>query len=159
MSEELVIAGAAIVRDFRIFVARRSRPQAVSGFWELPGDEVRTNEDENEALQREFTTEFSVSVRCVDRILSDRQVLSWPSGDGESTSTATLRVWRCQFPSEATFDTDLGEPQPNMYSYDEARWVDIDDLDAVGPWRDADRMMADEVAEYYRNDDAWQMAD
>jgi 8-oxo-dGTP diphosphatase len=158
MSEDVVIAGAAIVRDFRIFVARRSRPQTVSGYWELPGDEVRTDEDEHEALQREFTTEFSISLRCVDRILGDRRVPSWPAGDGESTA-ATLRVWRCQFPSESTLDTELGEPRPNMTSYDESCWVDIDDLDAVGPWRDADRMMADEIAEYYRSDELWQSAD
>jgi 8-oxo-dGTP diphosphatase len=68
-------------------------------------------------------------------------------------------VWRCQLPSESTFDVDLGEPKPNMHSYDDTAWVDIDDLDAVSPWRDADRMMADEIADYYRNDDIWQMAD
>lgn len=156
---EVIVAGAAIVREFQLFVARRSRPQSVSGYWELPGDEVRTGEDEQGALQREFTTEFGISLRCVDRILSDRRLLTWPSEDGETTGDATLRVWRCQLPSEATFDTSLGEPRPNMYSYDEARWLNIDDLDAVGPWRDADRMMADEIADYYRSDDIWQLAD
>lgn len=153
------MAGAAIIRGSRLFVARRSRPQSMSGYWELPGDEVRAEEDEHTALQREFTTEFSVSLRCVDRILSDRKLQTWPSEDGESTGAATLRVWRCQLPSESTFDTELGEPRPNMYSYDEARWLDIDDLDAVGPWRDADRLMAEEIADYYRNDDIWQSAD
>ncbi|HEV2783582.1 MAG TPA: NUDIX domain-containing protein [Actinophytocola sp.] len=156
---DVVVAGAAIVRDFRIFVARRSRPQSVSGYWELPGDEVRPGEEEHDALQREFTTEFGVSLRCVDRILSDQRLQSWPAEDGESMGAATLRVWRCQLPSESTFDTDLGEPRPNMYSYDDARWLDIDDLDAVGPWRDADRLLADDIAQYYRSDDIWQAAD
>jgi hypothetical protein len=156
---EVVVAGAAIVRDYRIFVARRSRPQTVSGYWERPGDEVGPEEDEQSALQREFTHEFSISLHCVDRILSDRRLMSWPSEDGESTGNATLRVWRCQLPSEATLDTEMGDPRPNMYSYDESRWLDIDDLDAVGPWRDADRLMADEIADYYRNDNIWQMAD
>ena len=156
---EVVVAGAAIIRNYRIFVAKRCRPQSVSGFWELPGDEVHQDEDEGQALQREFTHEFGVSLRCVDRILSDRNLQSWRSEDQDGADGATLRVWRCQLPSEATFDTDLGEPKPNMYSYDETCWVDIDDLDSVSPWRDADRMMADEIADYYRNDDIWQMAD
>jgi 8-oxo-dGTP diphosphatase len=156
---EVVVVGAAIIRRSQLFVARRNRPQSVSGYWELPGDTVAAGEEEQAALQREFTTEFSVSVRCVDRILSERRLLGWPSEDGETTGNATLRVWRCQLPSESTFDTERGEPTPNMYSYDESCWLDIDDLDAVGPWRDADRFMAEEVADYYRNDELWQMAD
>jgi ADP-ribose pyrophosphatase YjhB (NUDIX family) len=140
---EVVVAGAAIVRDFRLFVARRFRPQSVSGYWELPGDEVRPDEEERDALQREFTSEFGLSLRCVDRILSDQRLQTWPSGEDESLGAATLRIWRCQLPSEASVDTEIGEPRPGMVAYDDARWLDIDDLDAVGPWRDADRLMAE----------------
>lgn len=157
---EVVVAGAAIVRDFYLFVAKRSRPQTVSGFWELPGDEVRPGEDESSALQREFTHEFGISLRTVDRILSDRLLQNWPTENDEGAADqATLRVLRCQIPSEVYFDPEMGEPRPNMYSYDESRWLHIDDLDAVGPWRDADRMMADEIADYYRADGTWQAAD
>jgi 8-oxo-dGTP diphosphatase len=157
---EVVVAGAAIIRGFQLFVARRARPQTMSGYWELPGDEVGAGEDEDSALQREFVKEFGVSLHTVDRILSDRRLQNWQSeGGDDAVDAATLRVWRCQFPSEAIFDTALGEPRPNMYSYDESAWLDIDNLDAVGPWRDADRMMADEIADYYRADDVWQRAD
>lgn len=156
---EVVVAGAAIIRASRLFVARRSRPQAVSGYWELPGDEVAEHEEEHDALQREFTTEFGISLHCVDRILSDQRLQNWPSEDGESVRAATLRVWRCQLPSESILDQDLGEPRPSMHSYDDAYWLDIDQLDTVGPWRDADRILADEIANYYRNDQAWQSAD
>jgi hypothetical protein len=156
---EVIVAGAAIIRDYHIFVARRSRPQNLAGYWELPGDEVQLDEDEASALQREFTTEFSISLRCVDRILSDRRLQNWSSEGEEAFATATLRVWRCQLPSESTLDLALGDPRPNMYTYDESRWLDIDELDAVGPWRDADRLMADEIADYYRADSIWQSAD
>jgi 8-oxo-dGTP pyrophosphatase MutT (NUDIX family) len=156
---EVVVAGAAIVRDFHIFVAKRSRPQSVSGYWELPGDEVGASEEEASALQREFTHEFGISLHTVDRILSDRRLQNWPSEATDSADGATLRIWRCQIPSEVYFDPALGEPRPNMYSYDECRWLHIDDLDGVGPWRDADRMMAGEIADYYRNDSTWQSAD
>lgn len=155
---EVVVAGAAIIRDFRLFVARRSRPASMSGFWELPGDELQPGEDERHAIEREFTGEFGVSVRCVDRILSDRRMNSYRTAADESVE-ATLRVWRCQLPSESTFDLDLGDPRPNMYDYDDSAWVAVDELDAVGPWREADRMTAGEVADYYRADALWQSAD
>jgi 8-oxo-dGTP diphosphatase len=157
---EVVVAGAAIVRDFHIFVARRSRPQAMSGYWELPGDELQGGEDEPSALQREFTREFGISLHTVDHILSDRRLQNWPSEEPDAAgTTATLRVWRCQIPREVYFDPSMGEPRPSLVSYDESRWLHIDDLDSVGPWRDADRLMADEIADYYRGDDTWQQAD
>jgi ADP-ribose pyrophosphatase YjhB (NUDIX family) len=157
-AREVIVAGAAIIRDSRLFVARRSRPASVSGFWELPGDELRQGEEEHGAIEREFTTEFGVSVRCVDRILSDRRMNSYRTG-ADRAADATLRIWRCQLPSESVFDVDFGEPRPNMYDYDESAWISIDELDVVGPWREADRMSAEEIADYYRNDDLWQYAD
>lgn len=155
---DVIVAGAAIIRTNRLFVARRSQPASMSGYWELPGDQLLTDEDERAALEREFTTEFGVSLSCVDRILSDRPLLSWRDSEGVG-SGATLRIWRCQFPSEATFDIAIGEPRPNMYSYDESLWVHIDELDLVGPWRVADRLVAGEIADYYRSDATWQIAD
>jgi len=139
-------------------VARRSRPASVSGYWELPGAQPLPGEDERGAIEREFTTEFGVSVRCVDRILSDRRMNSYRTAD-DLAADATLRVWRCQLPSESTFDVAAGEPRPNLYAYDDSAWVAVDDLDAVGPWREADRLTAGEIADYYRHDELWQSAD
>lgn len=155
---EVIVAGAAIIRDFRLFVARRSRPASTAGFWELPGAELHQGEDGNIAIQREFTTEFGVSVRCVDRILGDRGIDSYRTVE-DRVADATLRIWRCQLPSESTFDIAAGDPRPNMYDYDDSAWIAIDELDAVGPWREADRMSAYEIADYYRADDVWQSAD
>jgi 8-oxo-dGTP diphosphatase len=149
---DVVVAGAAIIREYRLFVARRSRPASVAGYWELPGDRLADGEDERAALEREFTTEFGVPVNCVDHILGDRALLAWRDHDDEARE-ATLRVWRCQLPG------GTGDLWPSMYAYDEAGWVDIDELDSVGPWRDADRLAAGEIADYYRHDETWQVAD
>lgn len=158
MSEETIVLGAAIIRDFRLFVVRRSRPASMSGYWELPGDEVRAGHDERATLQQEFITEFSVPLNCVDRILSDRRLNSWRTAQDESVD-ATLRIWRCQLPSESTFNVEIGDPRPNMYRYDDSRWVGLDELDAVGPWRDEDRIAAGEVVDYFYGDELWQAAD
>lgn len=156
MSEDTVVLGAAIIRDFRLFVARRSQPPAMSGFWELPGAE--STGDERGTLEELFKHEFGVSISCVDQLLSDRMLLGWQVGDNASVR-ADLRVWRCQFPSEATFDLDMGDPRPSGYRYDDAKWVPVDELDAVTPWRDEARLSAGEVADYYLADVVWQSAD
>jgi 8-oxo-dGTP diphosphatase len=156
MSETTIVLGAAIVRDFRLFVARRSQPPSMSGFWELPGDELAT--DERGTLEDLFASEFSVTLSAVDRILSDRALLSWRDAQDDSVDAA-LRIWRCQFGREATFDVEVGDPRPNMYRYDDSCWVPIDDLDVIGPWRDEARIAAGEVADYFLGDPVWQRAD
>jgi 8-oxo-dGTP diphosphatase len=156
MSDTTIVLGAAIVRDFRLFVARRSQPASMSGYWELPGDE--SDGGDQSSLEHMFTREFGVSISCVDQLLSDRMLGSWLNVDNDSV-TADLRVWRCQFPSEATFDIDAGDPRPSGYRYDESQWIAVDDLDAVSPWRDEHRISAGEVADYYLADVVWQDAD
>lgn len=156
MSEDTIVLGAAIIRDNRLFVACRSQPAAMSGFWELPGTELE--HDERNTLDDFFKHEFGVSVNCVDQLLSDRTLLGWQTEE-DDTARAALRVWRCQLPSEATFDLDLGDPRPSGYRYDDTEWVPLDDLDSVGPWRDEARIAAGEVADYYFADVVWQDAD
>ena len=153
---EVVVVGAAIVRDGRLFVARRCRPQPVAGYWELPGGEVPADGSEPATLSELFTVEFGIDIRCVDRILSDRMLVSWPTSTGDP---GVLRVWRCQLPSQSTLDLDLGDPRPNMTAYDETRWVDLADLDSASPWRDTDRITSFEVADTYWSDEWWQYAD
>jgi 8-oxo-dGTP diphosphatase len=154
--DSIIVLGAAIIRDFRLFVVRRSQPPAMAGFWELPGTE--STGDERGTLEELFKHEFGVSLNCVDQLLSDRLVLGWQTVDNPSVQ-AELRVWRCQFPSEATFDLDLGDPRPSGYRFDDAQWVSLDDLDAVSPWRDEVRISVGEVADYYSADVVWQSAD
>ncbi|MBB4910200.1 NUDIX hydrolase [Actinophytocola algeriensis] len=154
MSETTIVLGAAIFRDHRLFVARRSQPPSMAGFWELPGDE--STGDERGTLQDLFATEFGVALRPVDQILSDRVLLSWRDADSQ-TVDAALRVWRCQFPAEVTFAD--GEPRPNMYRYDDTSWVPVEELDSVGPWRDEARIAAGEIADWFLSDETWQGAD
>jgi hypothetical protein len=156
MSEDTIVLGAAIIRDFRLFVVCRSQPPSMSGFWELPGIELEG--DERGALDDLFKHEFGVGLNCVDQLFSDRTLVSWNNAQDDPVRAA-LRVWRCQLPSEATFDLDLGDPRPNGYRYDDAEWVPIDELDSVGPWRDEARIAAGEIADYYFADVVWQDAD
>jgi 8-oxo-dGTP diphosphatase len=154
MSETTIVLGAAIVRQHRLFVTRRSQPPSMAGFWELPGDELAV--DEIGTLQDLFTQEFGVAVSPADRILSDRPLLSWRDPENNAVDAA-LRIWRCQFPAEVYFAD--GEPRPNMTRYDDIAWLPLDELDSVGPWRDEARIAASEVADWFHGDPVWQSAD
>ena len=151
---DVIVVGAAIIHRERLMVAKRREPPAIAGYWELPGDEVRSDESEADALQREFASEFNLSVECVDRILGEQRLTWWREEDGETTD-ANLRIWRCRFQTGRIVDIDAGEPQPNRAKYDDVSWVSLDDVDAVGPWRDADRMMLSALTDYYRGDLNW----
>ena len=49
-----VVVAAAIERDGRYLVARRTRPADVAGRWEFPGGKVEPGETEEGALAREI---------------------------------------------------------------------------------------------------------
>jgi len=152
--DDVVVAAAAILHTDRLLVAKRWNPAPVAGQWELPGDELREDESGPDALRREFAEEFGLSIDCYDRILSDQRMIAWRIEDGTPVD-GVLRVWRCRLPTGRTFNLDAGEPRPNLHEYDSVSWLPLDDFDAVGPWRDADRAIVDAIVAYYRVDPSW----
>lgn len=152
--DDVVVAAAAIVHQDRLLVARRWNPPSMAGRWELPGDELRDDESGPDALRREFVDEFGLSIDCYDRILNEQRLLVWRVEDGQLVD-GVLRVWRCQLPTGRTFDVDTDEPRPNLREYDAITWLPLDDFDAVGPWREGDRAILDDLVAYYRSDPSW----
>jgi 8-oxo-dGTP pyrophosphatase MutT (NUDIX family) len=57
-----IVVGAAVVRDGRVLAARRTRPAAAAGRWELPGGAVEPGEDEQTALARELREELDLDL-------------------------------------------------------------------------------------------------
>lgn len=150
------VIGAAVIHHGRLFVARRTTPTEAAGHWELPGDVQKVGEDDLDTLRRVFNDEFSRSISLrVDRILPDRLIGTWRMSGGNSVP-ANLHAVRCQLLDVLPEDIEVGIPLPNQYHYDLSAWVRIEDLDAVGPWRYADRMMAADIADYYSADPDWQ---
>ncbi len=62
MSGDRSVAGI-ILRDGRIFAARRPPGGQLGGKWEFPGGKVEEGEDDLEALARELAEEFDARVR------------------------------------------------------------------------------------------------
>lgn len=110
-----VVVAAAIERDGRYLVARRTRPADVAGRWEFPGGKVEPGETEEQALVREIREELGVGIAVGKRVPGE-----WPLRDD-----LVLHLYR------AILVADEGEPKP-LEQHDQIRWVmpqDFDDVD------------------------------
>ena len=123
-----IVVGAAVVRDGRVLAARRTRPAAAAGRWELPGGAVEPGEDEQTALARELREELDLDVVVGDRVGPE---VALP---GERV----LRVRAC-----------CPGGEPTALEHDALRWVGPDELDGVD-WLDADRAFLPAVAALLR---------
>lgn len=59
---------AIVMREGKIFVARRPFGGPLGGFWEFPGGKLEEGETEAEALVREFDEEFGARIRPLRRL-------------------------------------------------------------------------------------------
>jgi alanyl-tRNA synthetase len=103
----IVVAGALESRG-RLLAARRSRPPALAGGWELPGGKVEPGEEPARALVRELREELGVDVEVVGAVPGPLDG-DWPLDDA-----AVLRVLRCRI--------ERGEPAPGI-AHDDVRWL------------------------------------
>ncbi|WP_420124177.1 (deoxy)nucleoside triphosphate pyrophosphohydrolase, partial [Nakamurella sp.] len=116
-----MVAGA-VVHDDRLLVARRTRPAALAGRWELPGGKADPGESETAALRRELAEELGLAVDVGERIGPDIEL-----GD--------RLVLRCRLARP----TDPGAPLRASEHY-LLRWLPAADLDGLH-WIDADRAL------------------
>ncbi|HSE72652.1 MAG TPA: NUDIX domain-containing protein [Nocardioidaceae bacterium] len=107
----VLVMGAAIIRDGRVLVARRTTPAELAGGWEFPGGKVEPGEDVEAAVVREIHEELGCEVTVTGHL------------DGEVTirDGYVLRV--------ALATLDSGEPVP--HEHDAVRWLGPEDLDDV----------------------------
>ena len=114
-----VVVATALIRDGRVLVARRTRPPALAGRWELPGGRVEAGESEPDAVARECREELGAAVRATGRLGTDLPI-----------DAGVLRVH--------TAELEPGSPEPTALEHSGLRWVGRDELAGVG-WVDADR--------------------
>ena len=119
------VVGAALVREGRVLVARRTHPPAAAGRWEFPGGKVEGSETRESALVREIGEELGCQVR-VERWLDGAA----PIGTTHRLTVAVVRIVE-------------GEPEP--HEHDAVRWRAADELGEVD-WLEPDRPVLGELA-------------
>jgi 8-oxo-dGTP diphosphatase len=122
------VVAAAIVRDGRVLVARRSKPAALAGGWEFPGGKIEHGESDEEALVRECAEELGVRIAVGAHLGT-----ALDQGIDLVLHAATLRD---------------GEPVAGG-DHDELSWSRPDELDAVA-WLPIDRELVPAVAALLR---------
>lgn len=120
---------AALLRDGRVLAARRARPAALAGRWELPGGRVEPGETEPVALVRECVEELGAQVAVAGRLGPDQRL---PGGSG-----TVLRAYRAALVA--------GSPEPRAVEHSALRWVGVAELDGLD-WLDADRALLPHLA-------------
>ncbi len=63
MLDLVPVAAGIIIKDGKIFIARRSRPgDPLASTWEFPGGKIRPGESPEECLKRELFEELNITV-------------------------------------------------------------------------------------------------
>lgn len=130
MRDELIVVGAAIIRDGRVLAAQRAEPATLRGLWEFPGGKTDPGEIPTEALVRECREELGVTIRAGAPVGPDVPLA--PFTGGSSVRPAVLRLLEAELVA--------GEPRPLEHLALE--WIDpggLRDLD----WIPADRPFLD----------------
>ena len=129
MGVDVVVVGAAVVRDGMVLAAQRADPPELRGLWEFPGGKVEPGESEQDALVRECREELGCEL-AVGEFLGETGIL-----DGR----AVLRVWLASVAD--------GEPEPVEHLA--VRWLAADDLLGV-EWIPADLPLVSLLADRLR---------
>lgn len=133
MSAPRLVVGAVLVdrldRPSRVLAARRTRPPALAGRWELPGGKVEPGEEPEQALHRELAEELGITVRLGAELRTDAGP-AWPL-----TAGLEMRAWWCELVEGAPV---VGE------AHDAVCWSTADDVADLA-WLDPDRPLVDRI--------------
>ncbi|MCW2902058.1 MAG: hydrolase [Streptosporangiaceae bacterium] len=108
MDHDVVVVGAAIIKEGKLLAAQRAEPAQLAGGWEFPGGKVDPGESDEDALVRECVEELGISVRLGHRVGGD-----WPLG-----VESTLRVWTAE----------IMDGSPQALEHTALRWLTADEL-------------------------------
>jgi 8-oxo-dGTP diphosphatase len=142
VAEQLVVAAVLVddlVRPTRALAARRTRPPALAGRWELPGGKLEPGEDPVDGLRRELQEELAVTVEVGEELVAPGSAgRGWPLTPG-----LVMRVWWCAVSS--------GIPEAGE-AHDALAWVDAASINDLA-WLTPDLPVVDAIVARLRSDD------
>ena len=105
------VSAAIIIENNKVFLARRSKGESLSGFWEFPGGKRKDNESIQECLERELLEELSIEAIAGD--IFSESIYEYEGG--------TIKL--------IGILTEIKNPdQITLSVHDNISWVDISDV-------------------------------
>lgn len=126
-----VVVATALVRDAAVLAARRTRPPALAGLWELPGGRVEAGESEAAAVVRECREELGTEVVVDGPLATDLRI-----------DAGVLRVHAAHLAD--------GAPEPRALEHSGLRWVTAAEVPEVD-WVPADRAVVTDLLDLLRS--------
>ena len=125
---------AAIIRQGdRIFAAQRGYGKSKDG-WEFPGGKIEPGETPEQALVREIREELNAEITVGDKLTQ----VEWDYPDFH----LSMGCYWC----------DLASGVLTLREHESARWLALDELDAVD-WLPADRAVAAAIRQTHRKEE------
>lgn len=119
MKKQIDVTAAIIVKDNKVFAARRKIGQHLAGFWEFPGGKLEKGETPEQCLTRELEEEFKITSRVGAFV-------------GESVYDYDSKIVRLLAYQVHHLDGDF-----ELIDHDALCWLGLDELDSVN-WAPAD---------------------
>ncbi len=111
MKKHVRVVTAAIIREGKLLLCRRSDDSDYNGYFEFPGGKVEVGESDIIALKRELTEELSIDADITKKI--DESYFEYPN------FTINLALYEVNHYS--------GELSLNVHS--ESKWIEFSELD------------------------------
>jgi mutator protein MutT len=119
MKKQIEVTAAIIVKNGKVFAARRRPGIHLAGLWEFPGGKLEAGETPEQCLVRELQEEFAISARVGVFI-------------GESVYDYGSKIVRLMAYQVEHLTGDF-----KLIDHDELRWLSLDELNSV-EWAPAD---------------------
>ena len=134
MKKEIKVSAAIIVKDGKVFAARRKPSIHLAGFWEFPGGKLEAGETPEQCLARELKEEFTITTRVGVFV-------------GESVFDYGTKIVRLM-----AYEVEHLAGDFKLIDHDELRWLGLDDLNSV-EWAPADIPLVEQYLAMANTDD------
>ncbi|MBQ0794429.1 (deoxy)nucleoside triphosphate pyrophosphohydrolase [Zhongshania sp.] len=119
MKKQLDVTAAIIVKDSKVFAARRKLGKHLAGYWEFPGGKLEEGETPELCLARELREELNITTRV--GIFVGENIYDY------GTKVVHLMAYQVEY-----LAGDF-----TLIDHDEMRWLSFDELNSV-QWAPAD---------------------
>ena len=113
------VAAGILIKNNKVFAARRKPGLHLAGFWEFPGGKIEFGESAVQCLERELREEFGIEIQVNDYI-------------GENVHAYENKTIRL-----IAYQVEHLSGDFQLFDHDQVKWLAISELDSLA-WAEAD---------------------